>query len=57
MLHDIERCALCGTTLQTTEEYLILYPVIALQVPVGGEEAAAEIAVVGSARQFDFDVR
>ena len=29
----------------------------AMQAPVGGEEAAAEVAVVGSPRQFDFDIR
>lgn len=33
------------------------YDCAALQVPVGGEEAAAEVAVVGSPQQFDFEVR
>ena len=28
-----------------------------LQVPVGGEDAAAEVAVVGSPQEFDFKIR
>lgn len=28
-----------------------------LQVPIGGEEAANEIAVVGAPRKFDFEIR
>ena len=30
---------------------------VALQVPVGGEEVAAEVAVVGSPQEFDFEIR
>ncbi len=30
---------------------------IPVQVPVGGEEAAIEIASVGEQRTFDFDIR
>jgi hypothetical protein len=28
-----------------------------VQVPVGGEEAAVEVASVGEQRTFDFDIR
>ena len=33
------------------------YSCAALQVPVGGEEVAAEVAVVGSPHEFDFEIR
>ena len=33
------------------------YRCVALQVPVGGEEVATEVAVVGSPQEFDFEIR
>lgn len=28
-----------------------------MQVPIGGEEAATELAVIGTPRDFDFEIR